>query len=126
MSGFYESAWFVDFERAMIGAGWAGDVDSIRLLCRRAKRVDTLNEDYCGRDFGQGRYAALAMERCSARAERLLPRAQELVAGLVAENLPGWVVVFGGDPRGLPVRLFAPGEDTESSMGLGVPISGIG
>lgn len=36
----------------------------------------------------------------------------------------GWGVVTNGDPRGCVVRLYAPGEDMEQGIGIGVPAQG--
>ena len=119
MSGFYDSAEFDRFVWALHYRGWSGDVDSIRLLCRRAKRVNTLDEKIAGIDCGPGLAGARRMERESARADKLIERAMALVVESVAENLgDGWRVEFSG----FLVRLFAP-DEKEGSNGLYVAIS---
>ena len=68
------------------------DIDNARLLCRRVKRLDTLNEDVCN-----GSNTA----SCS---EDTIDRYFTLVADLLAQyGIKD--VVHNGDPRGYPVKM---------------------
>lgn len=117
--GFYDSAEFDRFVRALNARGWSGDIESMRLLCRRAKRVYTLGEQEAGIDCGPGEAGARRMERASARASQLIERAMGLVTQSVAENLgEGWRLEFSG----FLVRLYGPTEP-EGSNGLYIAIS---
>lgn len=119
MSGFYQSAEFWRFVRDLERRGWSGDTDSVRLLCHRAKRVFTLGEQEAGVDCGPGEAGMRREEALSARASELLPRAMELVAQSVADNLgDGWRLEFSG----FLVRLFAP-DEPDGSNGLYIAIS---